>query len=553
MRDFSFALLLILFSTRLFSQSVVVSSYFNASDPRDEWTELIVVTDNTDMRNWSIRDNNSSQTTWQVADNFNNIAFWNNMRAGTIIMIWHRPVKSDGVTAHPIDVNKNDGYIELDATNSTYFNGGAFGTAPNWGGNSLDIAGTMDIVELRDASGTHVHALSHSSAVGANWTAMASPKLNHHNNASTGDAVYVCPGDNIADYGTTAPIDATTWTSKNSGTITFGLPNISGGSPIQNTAFWDTLREPVFANQVVSPSSVIPGNPGSITFSWTAATDPNPADLTTGYLILQNTSNSFVALSDGTTYTTGALLGTATIIAQFTPSTTTTYTDNTVMNGNSYYYRVYAFRYTTDNINGNTYHRSRGRAYTSTFVDVEQVNPLPVELISFSGQKKDASVLLSWETSSELNNNYFSVERSDDDGEFSSIGIVDGNGTCSQPHFYSFTDDDPNTGENYYRLRQVDFNGREHISNIIAISFEPDNSFSADSYFNEYGLCYSTTGDSPSDILIIDMTGKIMLDEKGIAPGSGILNTGNWSDGIYLVVFSNNGRMISKKLFLGRH
>jgi hypothetical protein len=541
-----FLLSFIFLSTHLFCQSVVVSSYFNAADPRDEWVELLVVTDNTDMRNWTIRDNNSSQTSWQPAVTFTNIASWNNMRAGTIIMIWNRPITS-GSVAHPVEINKNDGYIEVDATNSTYFSTGSFGSPPTWAGNSLNYAGGGDVVELRNAAGIHIHALGHCSSPGTDWSSLPSPKLNHNNSANSGDAVYVCPGNVIADFGTSTPQAGTTWTAKNNSTITFGLPNISGSSPIANTAFWDTLREPAFTNQVVAPSSVIAGNPGSISFSWTGATDPNAADGTTGYFILRNTSNTFIPPSDGTTYSTGATLGSAMIIAQISSSATTTYTDNTVMNGNAYYYRVYAFRYTTDNSNGNTYHRARGRAYTSRFVDVQQANPLPVELIIFNGQQENQDVLLSWTTASEINNDYFSVERSLDGIIFTEIGRVNGNGTSTQLVNYHFTDNQP--GElNYYRLRQFDFNGVNELSNIIAVSFGHATVFAADCYWYENSLAYSVTNDEPFELLLTDLSGKIVFHQAGIASGKGIINVQDLAAGLYCCTITDKRNSVSVKL-----
>jgi hypothetical protein len=131
----------VLVQTLSYAQSVVVSGYFNAADPRDEWIELLVITDNANMHGWTIRDNNKDQNSWQTAITFNNSTFWNNMRAGTVIMLWNRVVESDGSTAHPTDVNKNDGYVEINVQNSTYFSGGSFGSSPTWGGNSLNIAG----------------------------------------------------------------------------------------------------------------------------------------------------------------------------------------------------------------------------------------------------------------------------------------------------------------------------------------------------------------------------------------------------------------------------
>lgn len=530
------------------SQSVAVSSYFNAADPRDEWIELIVIADNTDMRNWTLRDNNSSQTAWQTATTFSNISFWNNMRAGTIIMIWNRPVTSSSV-AHPTEINKADGYIELDATNTTYFSGGAFGSAPSWGGASLNVAGGADVIQLRNSSGTHIHALGHNSSPGSDWTALPSPKLNHNNTASSGDAIYICPGYVIADYGANAPQAGTTWTSKNNSTITFGLPNISGGNPTTNTAYWDTLREPVFANQVVAPSSVVAGNPGSISFSWTGATDPNPADGTTGYFILRNTSNTFTAPDDGTTYTTGSTIGTATVIAHINSSSTTTYTDNTVMNGNAYYYRVYAFRYTTDNTNGNSFHRARGRAYTSTFVEIQQTNPLPVELISFFGQREEEEVLLNWETASELNNDYFIVERATDENTFTEIGRVTGNGNSSQLNAYLFIDQNPANGNNYYRLKQVDFNGQYEFSNTIVINYSKEAAPVCTTWNCEAGIGYTLNGWNGTVMIdMFDVNGNLVFSEQTFGNDKGIIPLNSNSHSMYLLRITCGAIQQTKKI-----
>lgn len=530
-------------------QSVVVSGYFNAADPRDEWTELLVITDNTDMRGWSIRDDNSSQTSWQTAATFTNNALWNHLRAGTIILIWHRPVESDGSTAHPTDVNKDDGYIEVDLSNATYFSGAALGSSPSWGGNTMNIAGSGDVIQLRDASSNHVHALGHKSSPGSDFTALPSPKLNHANSASSGDAIYVCPGDLIADYGTTSPQNGTTWTSKNSSTITFGLPNISGSAATANTAFWDTLREPAFASQTVVPVAVA-GSPGSISFSWTAATDPNSADATTGYIILRNTTNTFTPPADGTTYVNGATIGSATVLTHISSSSTTTYTDNTVMNGNSYFYRVYAYRYTTDNQNGNTYHRSRGRAYTSTFVDVQQANPLPVELLSFTGQKKETTALLQWQTASELNNHYFEIERAGENGLFESIGLVNGFGTTTQVHSYTWPDENPLEGNNYYRLRQTDFNGQFSISPVICLRFEKQNSANVLAWSYDNTISYSLSGwNAPVTIQLYDLSGQLVAEEQREEDGAGSISLAEYPHGIYLLRFSSGTHEELRKIY----
>ena len=93
---------------------------------------------------------------------------------------------------------------------------------------------------------------------------------------------------------------------------------------------------------------------------------------------------------------------------------------------------------------------------------------LPVELTSFSAYIKGNSVVLSWITATEINNSGFDIERSKDNINFSRIGFVKGNGTSSTSHSYKFTDNNINkTGNYYYRLKQIDFDGTFEYSKII--------------------------------------------------------------------------------------
>lgn len=96
---------------------------------------------------------------------------------------------------------------------------------------------------------------------------------------------------------------------------------------------------------------------------------------------------------------------------------------------------------------------------------------LPVELTGFSGKTQDASILLSFSTATESNNDHFVVERKADAGLFQEIGQVRGAGTTQVPQEYTFTDEKPLNGLNYYRLRQVDYDGSEAFSPIIRVNF----------------------------------------------------------------------------------
>ncbi|MBL4708613.1 MAG: T9SS type A sorting domain-containing protein, partial [Flavobacteriales bacterium] len=98
-------------------------------------------------------------------------------------------------------------------------------------------------------------------------------------------------------------------------------------------------------------------------------------------------------------------------------------------------------------------------------------NPLPIELNYFKAKKKDQHVELNWQTASEINNNFFTVERSSDAVNFEEIGIVDGAGNSNQVLDYSLLDFNPLKGSAYYRLKQTDFDGAFEYSDLVHAYF----------------------------------------------------------------------------------
>jgi hypothetical protein len=322
--------------------SVVISSYLNMTDPRDEWTELLVVADNVDMRNWSLQDNNAAQGAFQPQINFNNIPFWNNLRAGTIIIIWHRQFGSTG-SSHPTDNNKTDGYVEVYANDATYFNGGSFGTSPLFAGNTLNIAGAGDLLQLMNSTGTFVHALGHKAAFGTSWPSLSTPKLNHKASLLDGEAVFVCPGSRMDEYGYLPQQDGTTWTAKSSTDLSYGLPNCTAAGS-SNSDYWRLVRQPRWINPLLS-GTINPANT-HVSLSWNAAGDPFPSDGLQGYIVLRNSASTFGTPADGHTYFLGDNIGGATVIGIVNSSQTLAFTDNTpVPCTGGFYYRIYAFRY----------------------------------------------------------------------------------------------------------------------------------------------------------------------------------------------------------------
>lgn len=105
------------------------------------------------------------------------------------------------------------------------------------------------------------------------------------------------------------------------------------------------------------------------------------------------------------------------------------------------------------------------------------VNPLPIELIYFTATPRYTEgtlgyVELNWKTATQLNNDYFVVERSINGIDWKQIVMVKGAGTTYVPMEYLETDMNPYEGINYYRLKQVDFDGRYSYSQIVAVEFK---------------------------------------------------------------------------------
>ena len=105
-----------------------------------------------------------------------------------------------------------------------------------------------------------------------------------------------------------------------------------------------------------------------------------------------------------------------------------------------------------------------------TLASINVLTPLPVELVQFDVDCQNELPELTWETISEINNDYFTIERSIDGVGFNPIGNVEGNGNSSTSINYSWTDDNPINGTVYYRLKQTDFDGKFQYHGIRSIT-----------------------------------------------------------------------------------
>ncbi len=102
-------------------------------------------------------------------------------------------------------------------------------------------------------------------------------------------------------------------------------------------------------------------------------------------------------------------------------------------------------------------------------------NNVPVELSSFSYSILGSEVILDWSTATELNNHGFEIQRSLDKKNWATLGFIEGKGTISEPHQYSFSDNisDLSALKLYYKLKQIDFNGSFEYSDILEVEVAP--------------------------------------------------------------------------------
>jgi hypothetical protein len=120
-------------------------------------------------------------------------------------------------------------------------------------------------------------------------------------------------------------------------------------------------------------------------------------------------------------------------------------------------------------VNFNIYESNGGSNFLASF---SVTGILPVELTHFSATPKGKEVALQFTTASELNNDYFEIQRAADSRNWEKIGRVDGAGTTQQQQDYHFVDERPLPGINYYRLKQVDYDGQYEYSEVLSVQLE---------------------------------------------------------------------------------
>jgi hypothetical protein len=137
-------------------------------------------------------------------------------------------------------------------------------------------------------------------------------------------------------------------------------------------------------------------------------------------------------------------------------------------------------------------------------------SPMPIILLSFNGKPVNDRVELTWVTAAEINNDFFSIERSVNGSDFEEIAVVEGAGTTSQSKRYSLNDNEPLNGVSYYRLKQTDYNGEFEYSKPISVYLDSPRMTDVKVYPNPSNGRFQVVTDAEMDLeyRIVDMQGR---------------------------------------------
>lgn len=181
--------------------------------------------------------------------------------------------------------------------------------------------------------------------------------------------------------------------------------------------------------------------------------------------------------------------------------------------------------------------------------------PLPVELVNFSAKIENGKIVLEWITASELNNDYFIIEKSFDGERYHLLQHVDGNGNSSMTVNYNFLDKNPADGFNFYRLTQVDFDGSATGLGTQLVAFDQDQEFNPTLYPNpirdKVFISNLQRGAYFAQLMGLDGSPvedwKLKIDNRSQVEQ---LDLTKFPVGIYVLNLTNGLRKFSRKIFI---
>ncbi|RYY49057.1 MAG: T9SS type A sorting domain-containing protein [Chitinophagaceae bacterium] len=191
------------------------------------------------------------------------------------------------------------------------------------------------------------------------------------------------------------------------------------------------------------------------------------------------------------------------------------------------------------------------------FVGCPEGGPLPVKFLEISAAQKGSGVTINWSTAAEYNNKYFDIEKSIDGLNWTAINKLNGAGNSNSTLRYSSYDAKPVAGYNYYRVKQVDMNGKFDYSSIVKVKITIEKtgvSVLTNPFVNNITVDFLSNINQAVSVRLTDLSGKVIATDRWqISKGNSRMlldKVAGLQRGMYIltVTDSNNETIYNNKL-----
>lgn len=197
---------------------------------------------------------------------------------------------------------------------------------------------------------------------------------------------------------------------------------------------------------------------------------------------------------------------------------------------------------------------------TAEMTASELCTTLPIELLSFDAKPNEDKVDLTWVTATEINNDFFTVQKSKNGIDWEDVLEVDGAGNSNQVLNYFDSDYSPYSGLSYYRLKQTDYDGKFTFSNVVPVKYESSREGNMSLFPNPIkggdllNLSFEDIEEDEVLVVLRDVTGKEFYSKLfiGIENGKliGLPIEKVIPSGLYLITATSENRIYSQKLLV---
>ncbi len=217
-----------------------------------------------------------------------------------------------------------------------------------------------------------------------------------------------------------------------------------------------------------------------------------------------------------------------------------------------------SFQFTKEDGSGTSYDIDVIDAFCGTTIerfDTFYCEKTPIELLRYTGKVTESGNLLQWTTATEIDNDYFTLERATDGNNFKTIATIKGAGDSYTEQSYDFLDDNAPNSLSYYRLTQTDFNGQQHSYGVVSLQrqargFEVLN-YGPMPVKEAVTLTYNSDNAATVAIKLYGVSGQLLYHNTTVAT-AGVntltIDMNNFSKGMYVLSLNDGTKVCTQKL-----